>query len=159
MTWWHLGAIKAPIGLSRETSYEKTGQREKTHLNSNAAEKAVCESFPRTDKLWRPTILLRLQELKHLQHRLSEGQGHGHTQTSTTGCTTRIPSKKAVAGTCRQRLQHNLQTWGEKGPPEVIPQNLPRSPWHASTALCLWVDSHIGLPPLLLQSNYKQARE
>ena len=65
-----LGAIKALISLNRETSYQKTGQREETHSNSNTAEKAVCQSFPRTDKLWRPTVLLRLQELIHSRHRL-----------------------------------------------------------------------------------------
>lgn len=28
--------------------------------------------------------------------------------------------------------------------PEVLPQHLPRSPWHASTALYFWVDSTLA---------------
>jgi len=58
-----LGAIKAPIALNGETSYQKTGLKEETQLNSNNAENVARESFPKNYKLWRSTSLLRLQEL------------------------------------------------------------------------------------------------
>lgn len=37
-----LGISKALMGLNGETSYQKIGQREETHLKSNAAKKPVC---------------------------------------------------------------------------------------------------------------------
>lgn len=93
-----------------EKLVNKTVQREETHLNSNTAEKAACESFPRTEALETscPTETARAATLTTVTtcYKDKATGTHKHQQDVVQ----LMPSKKAVSGTHRQRLWHHLQT-------------------------------------------------
>lgn len=122
--------LQVPIHLDGKQN--KTPPKSKQREKKIHIEKIACESFPRTDKPWRPEELINLG---HQECWISTRPA-AHISSSLSDTTKRVV---AAAWDREHSVQDYTNTWG-------ILQTPTRSPWNIATICFSWVYSQ-GWPP------------